>query len=197
CKMEQPRELWAKDKYRPDRDNNDYPDYHLIRVYSLNSVITLEEKPTKEIFEDDLKLKDGDVLWICKDVDTRKDWGSYFVLIHRKADAKIDWKNCQKYRKANRLWNPPTNDWRENFFDPSKGVIESFIGTAARESWRQHISIAKFFAHAFSEFKTQMPGETNATANYKEGLEAWKAEAEDRAEEEAEAKTKKSGKKPA
>ncbi|KAL8842837.1 MAG: hypothetical protein Q9205_004518 [Flavoplaca limonia] len=194
--MTQPREKWADDDCRPDLDSTAFPDYHLIRVYSHDSNIALKQKPTKEMFEKDLKLVDGAVLCIFKDADTRKEWGSYFVVIHRKVDTELDWKKSpKKYLKVNKLWDPPS-DWRGMYVNSSKGAIESSIATVARESWHPYIEIANFFGHAFSEFKKQMPNETLAIDNYKEALEALKVEAEDNAEEEAEAKAKKSGKKP-
>ncbi|KAL8750365.1 MAG: hypothetical protein Q9199_007118 [Rusavskia elegans] len=167
--MTQRRELFADDQIRPDRDNTDLPDYHLIRVYSKNSNVALEEKPDEDTLEKDLKHTEG-VYWIGKDAGTDKEFASYFVVIHRKVDDEMEWNNFKLYLKVDQLWDPPT-DFRKYHFQASTRATAGFIATAAKESFNQSSTIAKFFGHGVSEFKKKV-GDKGAMEAYEKALNA-------------------------
>ncbi|KAL8996995.1 MAG: hypothetical protein Q9169_003646 [Polycauliona sp. 2 TL-2023] len=196
--MTESRAEWKDSAKRPDQPGADYSKYHLIRLYSRDSKIALQDDPTAEMLGDQLHRQDGDVLWICKNVDNVDGkilWDSYFVIMKTSADEEIRWEESPVYLKADPLWDPP-DDWRKRT-DLLARARESFTATAATMVFHQHTKIADFFRVAVSQFEKNASDTKAAMDSYREALEAWEAYREDEAEAEAEAEAERNSKKSA
>ena len=182
--MTQNRQRYADDTIRPDRDNTDLPNYHLIRVYSREPSVALLKEPDENTLLMDLKHNAGAVFWCCKGVNTKTKLDSYFVVIDREVDKKIQW-NSSKYLRVNQLWDPPS-DWRKERSGSSKIAAASFITTAAKEVISQSNTIAKFFSYGVSMFM-ENSSHKSAVADFRKALDAMMADQEDVAEAKAKA----------